>query len=299
MRLSAAAAVVLVTVSAAYGMEPPRRHFGRGIHDAWATYRPRLEECSRIAQARGVFGFAFVEFTVKRRDDWKVHGKERFSQTIPADAQRCVRRAAAEIAKAAQFGYVSDEGESERFEVTLGTPRPLLPAPAVLLPVWREALRTGDRRALRKMVPPDGELRGSCLWLPGSHAMESAAGLWQRLLPGAVARMWTDPNFPQAGVFDSLLPRAGSRNAYWLDTHVLLSDFLGDWTGGWRAEGGPGFRFCLLPVDNAWKRAALEHTAQISDCWKGPLAERLTHPRTCRPDFPTSHMAGSVYGPPP
>jgi len=210
-----------------------------------------------------------------------------------------MQRIAAQIAAHASPDSVSPDGGQAHFEVPLGTPQPLLPAPARLLPVWQEALRTGNTRALTRMLPPDLKLRGRCIQAPGSHAIETAGGLWERTVPGAVARMWTDPQSPQNGLFDSLLPPAGSRNAYWLDTHVLFSDFLGYLGFGWRHPEGPGFRFCLVPVDEAWKRSALERTARASDCWKGGLAERLTRPRTCRPAFPDRGWAGSVYGPAP
>lgn len=147
-----------------------------------------LERCSAAGTARHVYGDVHIRVYSEQR--WTV-SPSRSLGPHGAELAGCVRRAISKY-----FHLLGNLGRSAiEYSVLIGAPRPLLPAPARLVPIWLQARasapRARDVTALRKLVPPDYTLtKDLCLQSDraSAHEVEEA---WTYTAGAAVPPLWT------------------------------------------------------------------------------------------------------------
>jgi hypothetical protein len=148
-----------------------------------------LERCSAAGTARHVYGDVRMRVYSERR--WSV-SPSRSLGPHGAELAGCVRRA---ISK--HFRLLGELGRSPiEDSVLIGTPGPVLPAPARLMPIWLKARASGARvrevtAALRKLVPPDYTLtKDLCLQSDRASARE-VEETWTYTAGAVVPPLWT------------------------------------------------------------------------------------------------------------
>jgi hypothetical protein len=230
----------------------------------WKHTREHAAGCSAQAEREGRFGDVMVRFVGRRRFTLRP------SRSLGNRYDACLRRALREQLERESFpGPTAQESRPDPFypgaenptDLWLGTPAPLLPAPAAILPAWRAlvqappAARATAAAALSKVLPPDVRVDAAACLAPVGGAIRRGLELWVERWGRPLRHEWM-----------SLFAPA------WAG-HVVDDAIVTTLSQVW----------CLVPLDQAGRRALLEKTDAAGACWSGDLVQRLLSRRVSFP----------------
>ncbi|NVB82945.1 MAG: hypothetical protein HOV81_31495 [Kofleriaceae bacterium] len=223
--------------------------------DAVRRAKPAIDACTASANKAGLYGDVIVELLATKKQ-WKLKSPKSLGSQ-GAKIAACIRDALARQSLPSGSGVPHRDSFSHHERI--GTPKPLLPAVDVLLPIWRKAT-AGDvtaRAQLAKLVPPDYTLTTDACLRTDSSWLWDAERLWFPTVGQWVPRLW-----------EKLIPAAIGYEvweAFWLRSAELI------------VKGAHGL--CLVPF-GATKQAALRKQFDtVGSCWVGGFEDILLHPR--------------------